>query len=614
MLSRRTALTLGLFALGDRLVTSTQAATRPSAARPDGRAHRLTLHPDGFRLDDVPFQIRSGEMHPARIPRREWAHRIAMAKAMGLNTIGIYLIWNTLETSPNVFDLHTDRRNFAAFIRLCQEAGLWVFLRPGPYICGEWDFGGLPPYLLFDGDIALRTRDPAFLSACERYIATLAPVLRPFLSQNGGPILLTQIENEYASFGGDIDYMHWTRNAWERHGIPGPFTIADGLPQLREKRIFLPDCAIGLDGENNIADTRALAPDAPFWISEAYPGWLTHWGEKAMARVDFTKDFHAILRAGVSFNLYVVHGGTNFGFGAGANAHRDGSSFQPVVTSYDYDAPIDEAGRPTAKFHALRAALLQATGTPAAQVPKPPDMTDFQAVIPAHVGRLENLLPPPLHAEHPVSLERGLRQGHGMALYRVTIPPNIGGMLRLPPVHDYARIFLDGTDIGTISRMVPNDADTMIPPTGHPRRLDIWVDSFGHIGYGAALGDRKGLDGPVTLGNHILHDWQIFGLPLGDRFIAQCAPLSPDTDARGFLFRASFDLRAPGGTYVDLSNWKKGYCWINGHLLGRYWHIGPQQRLYCPAEWLKPSGNDLMLLDYHQKEPAPVIGKTSLEN
>lgn len=285
MLSRRKTLSLGLFALGERLMTPTlEAGTKTGAPRPDGRPHELTLHPDGFRLDGRPFQIRSGEMHPVRIPRREWSHRIAMAKAMGLNTISIYLMWNTLEQKPGVFDLHTDRRDFAEFIRLCQRAGMWVFLRPGPYICGEWDFGGLPAYLLFDDTIALRSRDPRYLSACERYIATVAPSLVPLLSQNGGPVLLTQVENEYASFGGDLEYMQWVRDAWQRHGMIGPFSSADGLAQLREKRTFLSDCAIGLDGDLSTAGARTLYPATPAWISEAYPGWLSHWGEKIWRR------------------------------------------------------------------------------------------------------------------------------------------------------------------------------------------------------------------------------------------------------------------------------------------------------------------------------------------
>src|SRR6185437_2577398 len=255
---------------------------------PDGRPHRFGFAARQFMLDDAPFTIRSGEMHPIRIPREYWRHRIRMAKAMGLNTISLYVMWNALESEPGVFDLTTDRRDFARFIRICQDEGMWVYLRPGPYICGEWDFGGLPPYLLRHPRIRVRDRDdPDYMAAVRRYIATVAPVVQPLMAANGGPVLMLQIENEYASFGHDLGYLEALRALWRQHGIDGPFSISDGLDQVRKARTCLPGAALGLDGDTDFAAAQVIAGELPVWMGEGYPGWLTHWGDKDFARGDF---------------------------------------------------------------------------------------------------------------------------------------------------------------------------------------------------------------------------------------------------------------------------------------------------------------------------------------
>ncbi|CAI9121568.1 beta-galactosidase [Brytella acorum] len=601
--------TLAMSGLATSGLARANAADRHSEPVPDGSPHLFTLHPEGFRLDGRPFQIRAGEMHPIRIPRSAWRQRIEMARAMGLNCISIYVMWNSLESRPGVFDLTTDRRDFAAFIRLCAECGMWVYFRPGPYVCAEWDLGGLPSYLLEGGPIALRTRDPAFLAASERYIATIAPILRPLLAKAGGSVLMTQIENEYASFGKDDAYMQWVHETWQRYGIEGPFSIADGLSQLLETHTTLPGVAIGLDGEKSISGAKGLASSAPIWISEAYPGWLTHWRDKTFARADFGKDLQAILAAGLSFSLYVVHGGTNFGFGAGANARKDGLQFEPVITSYDYGAPIDETGAPTSTYRQFRTMIAEATGLPVPAVPPSPPMATFPPVLCQKAGSLWDFFTNPLFIGNPVSIERALRQGQGMALYRTVVPAGASGKLNLPPIHDYARLFLDGEDIGTLSRMSASETVT-IAAAPQARRLDVLVDTFGHIGYGAALGDLKGLEGIATLGAHILDDWSLFGLPLDFRDVTQLMAL-PES-AGGFLFKARFDFPAAASTYLDMSAWRKGYVWINGHLLGRFWDAGPQKRLYCPQEWLKKQSNEVFILDYHLSAPAEISGKLTL--
>lgn len=609
LLTRRLLISTSLSTLAMNGLARAGTADSHHEPIPDGSAHLFTLHSEGFRLDGRPFQIRAGEMHPIRIPRDAWRQRIEMARAMGLNCISVYVMWNSLESRPGVFDLTTDRRDFAAFIRLCAECGMWVYFRPGPYVCAEWDLGGLPSYLLEGAPIDLRTCDPAFLAASERYISTIAPVLRPLLASAGGPVLMTQVENEYASFGKDKAYLQWVHETWQRYGIPGPFSIADGLSQLLETHTTLPNVAIGLDGEKSISGAKGLASLAPIWISEAYPGWLTHWRDKTFARADFSKDLQAILAAGLSFSLYVVHGGTNFCFGAGANARKDGSHFEPVITSYDYGAPIDETGKPTSAYHQFRAMIAEAAGIPVPAVPPSPSMATFPPVMSQKAGSLWDFFANPLVIGNLVSMERAIQQGQGMVLYRTVVPADVSGDLNLPPVHDYARLFLDGEDIGTMSRMSASET-VAIASAPHPRRLDVLVDTFGHIGYGSALGDRKGLEGIATLGQHILEDWSIFGLPLDCHNVTQLNALPKSSG--GFLFKAHFDFPLPASTYLDMGAWKKGYVWVNGHLLGRFWDVGPQKRLYCPQEWLKAQGNEVFILDYHLSASAPISGSLTL--
>src|SRR5690348_1815759 len=361
---------------------------------PDDKPHRFELFDRQFLLDGGSFVIRSGEMHPIRIPREYWRHRIRMAKAMGLNTVSLYLMWNALESEPGVFDLTTDRRDFAQFIRICAEEGMWVYLRPGPYICGEWDFGGLPPYLLRHPHIRVRDKDDAdYMAAVRRDIATIAPVVQPLMAANGGPVLMLQIENEYASFGHDLGYLEAVRGWWEAQGVDGPFPISDGLDQVRKAHTYLPGAALGLDGDTDFAAAQAIAGELPVWMGEGYPGWLTHWGDKDFARGDFAATLRKLLDENRSFNMYVVHGGTNFGFGAGANANDDGSHFQSVITSYDYGAPIDERGVATPDYHVFRAMLAVHARRPLPDVPEPPPAIHFAPVTPKPFALLWDNLP-----------------------------------------------------------------------------------------------------------------------------------------------------------------------------------------------------------------------------
>ncbi|TAM21661.1 MAG: beta-galactosidase [Rhodanobacter sp.] len=611
-MQRRTFLQLSVLAplaLGANWSTRAGVARSVHAGGPDGRAHRFELSSQQFLLDGKPFQILSGEMHPIRIPAEYWRHRIRMAKAMGLNTISIYLMWNALESEPGVFDLKTGSRDFAHFIRLCQEEGMWVYLRPGPYICGEWDFGGLPPYLLRTPGIRVRYRDDAhYMAAVRRYMDAIAPRIAPLMVNRGGPILMVQVENEYASFGSDLGYLETLRTMWRERGVEGPFSISDGLGQIRREGTYLPGAALGLDGDTDFAGAQPIAGEMPVWVGEGYPGWLTHWGDKNFASNDFDPVMRKLLEEGRSFNLYVVHGGTNFGFGAGANAHNDYSHFEPVITSYDYGAPINERGEPTADYHRFRAMLAAHAPKPLPEIPAAPPVIRFDAVSAKPCASLWDNLPSAKRVAQPQPNELLFAQDHGMVLYRKPLAG--GGKLEIEGVRDYASVFHGGRHVDNISRLQQAGLPVERPldlPAGKGD-LDILVDSFGHVGYGQAMSDRKGIVGAVHLDGHELSDWQAYSLPLDERYVAGLKPLREAPTRPGVFFKTKLHLDSMGDSYIDMSAWDQGYLWVNGHLLGRYWKIGPQQRLYCPASWLHKGDNELLVFDLHRVESTPIKG------
>jgi len=613
---RFTAL-MPLAAMSLRVSAGSILSGTPIERVPDGQLHRFELSAQHFLLDGKPFQIRSGEMHPIRIPAEYWRHRIRMAKAMGLNTISLYVMWNALESEPAVFDLTSGNRDFIRFIKLCAEEGMWVYLRPGPYCCAEWDYGGLPPYLLRNPSIRIRDKDDAdYMRAVARYFDTIAPHIKPLMAINGGPILMLQVENEYASFGKDLGYLEQLKSMWQARGIDGPFSISDGLGQLQKADTYLKGAALGLDGDTDFKAGQAIAGDAPVWVGEGYPGWLTHWGEPDFQTADYTATLQQLLDAGRSFNLYVVHGGTNFGFGAGANASGDGSKFEPVITSYDYGAPINESGSPTSAYHRFRDAIGKSVGDSLPAIPASPKMAKWPAITPRPWASLWDNLPAARRVDQPQPNELLFAQDHGMVLYRKSLPA--GHVLEVNDVHDYATVFTDGRYLDAISRVdkpgLPTKTQIELPESAAKTGcvLDILVDSFGHVGYGHDTTDRKGLTGSVTLDKQVLNAWDAYSIPLDAAYMRELKP-SRSFDRPGIFFRAALHLDEAHDSYVDMSAWNKGYLWVNGHLLGRYWHVGPQQRLYCPASWFRRGDNEMIVLDMHHTEAALIRGVTSLQ-
>jgi len=576
-----------------------------------GVRHTFTMSGEDFLLDGKPLQIISGEMHPARIPPEYWRHRIRMAKAMGCNTIAAYIFWNFHESSEGVFDFTSPGHDIARFVRIAQEEGMWVLLRPGPYVCAEWDFGGIPTYLLRYPDIKIRCLDPRYMEAAERYIGKLSVVARPLQITNRGQIVMLNIENEYGSYGNDRGYIRRLKEVWLKHGIDIPFFTADGPTPYMLEAGHVEGSAIGLDSgseEKHWALARGIAPGVPIFSSETYPGWLTHWGEKwARPSLDeLKKEVAFLLGAKKSFNFYVIHGGTNFGFTAGANS--GGKGYEPDVTSYDYDAPIGEQGLATPKFHALREMIGAAVG-PEVTLPAVPDpipATDIPEFPMRVHASLWNNLPKPLASVQPKTFEV-YGQNQGLVLYRTRLVGRKSGKLLVTDLHDYATVLVDGKVIGTLDRRL-GEKSLDLPVTANPVPvLDILVEGMGHINFAQEMIDPKGITQRVALSGMTLMNWEVFLLPLADDWVASL-PAGPADERPGAFFRGTFRLDKPADTFIDMTGYRKGVVWVNGHNLGRYWDIGPQKRLYCPAPWLKAGENQVMVFDQHQLQAAPLRG------
>ena len=583
----------------------------------EGKSHTFSLGTSEFLLDGKPFQIISGEMHPARIPVQYWRHRIQMAKAMGCNTIAAYVFWNYIEPERGVFDFQTENHNIAQFIRTAQEEGMWVLLRPGPYVCAEWDFGGLPSYLLSIPDIKVRCMDTRYTEDVERYVNNLALQVKDLQVTKGGPILMVQVENEYGSYGNDRTYMQWMEDLWLKNGIEVPFYTADGAARFMLEAGSLPDAAIGLDpGANagNFAEATKINPAVPTFCSELYPGWLTHWGEK-WQRPDTTallNDVKWLMDNKKSFNFYVIHGGTNFGFWAGANAFSP-IQYQPDVTSYDYDAPINEMGQATPKYYALRNLL--ARYLPAKQklpsVPAPNPMIEIPEITLTQTAPVWNNLPEAVQSVQPKPMEM-YGQKSGFILYRTRLIGHKSGKLKITDLHDYAVVFVDGKYIGKLDRSLNENTIDLPQVSGKDPQLDILVEGMGRINFAEYMIDRKGITDRVSLNGMTLMNWQVFNLPLEDDYLDKLKFSETEAVIPGTFFKAAFELTLTGDTYLDMSQWKKGVVWVNGHNLGRYWEIGPQKRLYCPAPWLKKGKNEILIFDLHQTSGGKIAGQKSL--
>jgi beta-galactosidase len=587
------------------LTGSAQVAALSLVAPARAGSRSITIDDGKFVLDGKPFQFISGEMHYVRIPKEYWRHRLRMARAMGLNTVSTYVFWNVHEPEPGTYDF-SGRHDVAAFLRTAQEEGLHAILRPGPYVCGEWDFGGLPAWLLKDPATLCRTQDPTFMAPVRRWLQRLGKELAPLQWTQGGLILAVQIENEYGSFGDDHAYMRQIYEAISAAGFDRVIRYTeDGTDRLADGSLpSLPVAGSITELQPDFAALRRFRPDNPVMAGEYYPGWFDHWGEPhhVTDAAQQVRDVEWMLAHG-SFNLYVVHGGTNW-FMNGAN-YADDAPYQPTTTSYDYDAPIDEAGRPRPKYFQIRDAIARYTGM---QPPNVPAVQQFIAIPEFTLDEsapLRDLLASPVDVQQPLHME-AFGQSYGYILYRTRLPENADGLLAIDEPRDYAVVLIDGKAVGTIDRRLSQRTLRIDAPKG--AQLDILIENSGRLNYGPRfIYDRKGITKAVTMDGTELLGWSVYTLPMTEISSLRFEPSHVNAPA---FYRGTFDVDDPADTFLDVRSLGKGLLWINDRPAGRFWEIGPQLTLYVPAPFLKRGRNEVVVFDLLERASRTLRGRT----
>ncbi|OIJ90448.1 glycoside hydrolase family 35 protein [Streptomyces colonosanans] len=567
------------------------------------RSTAILSHPGGGLLrDGRPHRILAGSLHYFRVHPEQWRDRLARLAAMGLNTVDTYIPWNFHEQ-------HRGRprfdgwRDVERFLRLAQDAGLDAIVRPGPYICAEWDNGGLPAWLTGSQGMRLRSSHGPFLDAVARWFDQLIPRLATLQAAHGGPVVALQIENEYGSYGDDHAYMQWIRDALLERGVTELLYTADGPTELMLDGGTLSDHLAAVTFGSHAAEAaevlRTRRRDEPFVCAEFWNGWFDHWGERHHVRAPQSAagTLSDILHAGGSVSVYMAHGGTNFGMWAGAN--HDGKAIQPTVTSYDSDAPIAEHGGLTPKFFALRDRLSAVTGLPNPPLPADPPLLAPRALPVTRgsglMGGLE-AMSQAVVSPHPLSFEE-LGQASGLVLYRARpMLPRGTNEVIVSGVHDRAQVFVDGVAAGVLDREVDS---LTVPGTGRQVRLELLVENQGRINYGPLLGQGKGILGHVRVGRRLIHGWEMHPLPLDEWSADEVARAASATEPQGTagFATARVTVDEPADAFLALPGFGKGFVWVNGFLLGRYWEIGPQVTLYLPAPLLVPGENTLTLLE-----------------
>lgn len=560
-----------------------------------------------FVLDGKPLRILSGEMHYPRIPRQYWRERFRAAKAMGLNTLTTYVFWNIHETSPGVFDF-SDNNDVAEYIREAQQEGLYVILRPGPYVCAEWELGGFPAWLLKNRELVLRANNPQYLAAVHRWFLKLGEQLAPLQYKQGGPIIAIQVENEYGAFGDDPSYVEAIHQELLSSGFDQSFFYTADNPD-RFAQGSLPELPIGMnfgagDATDAFKELAAIRPGNPFFVSEYWTGWFDYWGGKHHTTDIRTQaqELQWMLEQGASVSLYMFHGGTNFGWMNGADHDPTDSQVQylPYVTSYDYDAPLSESGRITDKYRAFRQTIALATGATLPEIPQdPPSMVvpEFGASSQVSFWKaLPNLARAQKTSLDPLTME-DLDQAYGFILYRKTIQGPNSGALVLDGINDYAKVYLDGVEVGDVDRRVNQNQINLTVGNGS-HQLDILVENSGRINYSSAIRDeRKGIRGQVSWAGALLQNWKNYSLPMdqvSELRANRTSCTGPCFAHAHFLLSSSEKLH---DTFLDMGQLGKGFVWLNGKPLGRFWNIGPQRTLYVPSSWLRHGQNEITVFD-----------------
>jgi beta-galactosidase len=575
--------------------------------------HTFGIHEGEFVYDGKPIKIYAGEMHYTRVPKEYWRHRLKMLKALGLNTVATYMFWNYHEPLPGVWDFKTGNRNISEFIKIAAEEGLMVILRPGPYSCAEWDFGGYPWWLQNDKEVVIRNKNSKFLTYVKDYINHIAYEVKDMLVSRGGPVIMVQAENEFGSYvlqRKDVpllehkEYSLAFKEILLEAGFDVPIFTCDGSIMFEGGTIngALPT-ATGLTDMPKLIElvNQYNSGKGPYMLTEWYPGGLApfHWGEKLpkLPIEDLKNQLDSILKYGLSFNFYMAHGGTSFGFTNGANYRDELNMFQPSVTSYDLDWLISEAGWATPKYLAIREKLAANVTYHIPAIPKPLPVIEIPSINLSQTVDLFAIKNKFVHVTNdtPLTFE-SLNQGYGYVMYTKKFEKAVTGQLEINGLRDYAIIYVNGKKVAELNRFYKNFSCDIVIPSG--ATLDIFVENMGRINYGAELiHNLKGIISPVIInGKEITGGWKMFKMPL------EIPPTLKDisnkyTKDHPVFYRGTFTLNKTGDTFLDMTEWGKGIVYVNGHHLGRYWNIGPQQTLYLPGCWLKEGINEIVIFE-----------------
>ncbi len=569
-----------------------------------------------FLLNGKPYIIRAAELHYPRIPKEYWEHRIEMCKAMGMNTICLYVFWNLHEQEEGVYDF-SGQKDIKAFCKLAQKHGMYVIVRPGPYVCAEWDMGGLPWWLLKKQDIKVRNKeDKFFMQSMKNFLKEVGKELSPMQLNNGGNIIMVQVENEYPCFGNDKKYMELVKQSVIEAGFDNVqlFTCA-WSSNYRETVLDSVLCTLNFGAGSNIDEQfrtlRKEQPDIPLMCSEYWSGWFDHWGRPHETRSieNLCGSMKDMLDRRISFSLYMAHGGTTFGQWGGANT----PPYSTMCTSYDYDAPINEAGQTTEKFFAVRELLSNYLneGEALIDIPAAYPVIEIPTFTLTETADLFENLPEAKKSEKIQPMEM-FNQGWGRILYRTTFNEgnNEEVLLQINEIHDWATIYINGKAVGTMDRR-KGDRVLKLPSIQKGDQLDILVEATGRVNFGEGIIDRKGITHKVSIINGEkdteLNHWEVYNFPVDYAFQAN-KKFEKKTAQGAAWHKGTFTLEKTGDTFIDMSTWGKGMVWVNGYNIGRFWKIGPQQTLFIPGCWLKKGENEIIVLDLEVPKEASITG------
>lgn len=568
-----------------------------------------------FLLNGKPFVVKAAEVHYPRIPEPYWEQRILSCKALGMNTLCLYVFWNLHEQQPGKFDF-SGNKDIAKFCRLAQKHGMYVIVRPGPYVCAEWEMGGLPWWLLKKDDVQLRTLDPYYMERVGIFMNEVGKQLADLQISRGGNIIMVQVENEYGSYGIDKPYVSAIRDLVKKAGFTDvPLFQCDWSSNFTNNALddllWTVNFGTGANIDEQFKKLKSLRPETPMMCSEFWSGWFDHWGRKhetrdAATMVSGIKD---MLDRNISFSLYMTHGGTTFGWWGGAN----NPAYSAMCSSYDYDAPISEAGWTTPKYFQLRDLLKQYLPE-GETLPEPPTqypVISVPAITEWEVAPLFDNLPQAKQSEDIKPMEQ-FDQGWGSILYRTTLKEDVKGILHIDEVHDWAQVFADGKLLGRLDRRRGEFTLPLKETLKKGTRLDILVEAMGRVNFDKSIHDRKGITNKVEVvsGEQVkeLKGWEVYNLPPFYEFVSQKNYQAGKPVDGPAYYKATFRLDKTGDTFLDMQTWGKGMVWVNGHAMGRFWEIGPQQTLYMPGCWLKEGENEIIVLDLKGPAEAKVAG------